>query len=342
LDPAPGAAAPTASAKPIGVSANLLRKGAPLTYTVTTRDTVVGIAKKYLTRLSYWPQLFGARELSTTQLFVGDTLRLITLDQRKILVVDRASAATHYEKLTPQLKEMPMDMVPIIATKRLKSLFNHPQLFAESEFVQLPFVVASENVGQMYYTAGDVIYVKGQLGDPGARASIFSNFRALVDPDTQESLGYEVRYNGEGVVEQNGAVSSVRLTNTVNQVGNLDRVTVLSDQLEPEIIPHKSAKLIQGKIIALYDALTATAENNTVVINRGQRDGVEVGQVFDINDSRQIVDPSTNRDRPLYITLPAQVIGEVLIYKVYDKVAFGLVTDSSKPIAMNANVQSQY
>lgn len=324
-----------------GVTANLVRSNAPIVYTVKKNDTVMKLALMYLKKTGYWPQFLGVTSLSATRLYPGNTLRILSLDGNKILLVDRKSTRNSIDKLEPTVRSVSLEELPPISTKALKSLFIHPTLIPEKDFESLPMIVGGAVTGQLYYTSGDRVYLKNYIGQAGDQVAIFSKMRNIIDTDTQENLGYEVRYNGDGVIDQTGDVTSMDISYANYQISDLDRVVALPDQEIPDIIPHKSEILITGKIVDLYDALTATAENNTVVINRGARDGVNIGQIFEVTDTHKFVDPTSDPDNPKYLWAPPEAIGEVLIYKVYDKLSFGLVTDSSRPIKFNAVVQSQ-
>ncbi len=326
----------------VGVSIKLVKKTAPNYYVVKRNDTVTKLALMYLNKVGYWPQLLGVKSIATTKLYPGDNLQLILLDGKKVLLVEhKHNADSNYEKLEPKLRDVSLDELPPISTKMLRSMFLHPTIMPKSDFESLPTIVGSEVSEEIYYTPGDTAYVKGYIGQAGDNVSIYSTMRMIKDPDTDEELGYEVRYDGDGTIEQIGPISTMTIGNTNYPIAALDKVSPLIDQAIPEIIPHLPKQIISGKIVALYDSLTSTAENNTVVINRGARDGVDIGQVYDVTDTKKFIDPDSNTDDPKYLLALPQTIGEILIYKVYDKVSFGLITDSSRPIHLNYSVQSQ-
>ncbi len=325
-----------------GVPANMLKTSAPKNYVVKKTDTVMKLAHMYLKKIGYWPQFLGISSINKTRIYPGDSLQILTIDGVKLLTVSHAQGTT-IEKLEPEVHDLPNDELPTISIKKLKNLILRPTLIPEGEFEALPMVVSGGAPGDFTYTAGDNIYVKGlkeqQVGD---QVSVFSKFRKVSDPDTKESLGFEVRYNGDATITQIGPISSLELTSTVNYVSPLDRVISLPVQQIPDLTPHRSESMvITGKIVALYDAITSTAEDNTVIINRGSRDGVDPGMIFDITDTRKVIDPTSNMDHPKYLVMPPTVIGELLIYKVYDKMSFGLITDSARPILINSIIQSQ-
>lgn len=331
----------TQSVRGNGVPASMIKNNAPKDYTVKKSDTVMKIAHMYLKKVGYWPQFVGVTSIGKTKIYPGDNLQILTIDGLKLLTVQHSSRSV-VDKLEPEVRDLPNDELPPISIKKLKNLILHPMLIPENDFEALPMVVSGGAPGDITYTAGDTIYVKGlkdqQVGD---QVSVFSKFRKIIDPDTKESLGFEVRYNGDATISQIGPVSSLELTNTVNYVSPLDRVINMPVQQIPDLTPHRSDLVITGKIVALYDAITSTAEDNTVIINRGSRDGVDSGMIFDITDTRKVIDPTSDMDHPKYLVMPPTVIGELLIYKVYDKMSFGLITDSARPVLINAIVQSQ-
>jgi LysM repeat protein len=328
-----------------GVRTNLVKSTAPRSYTVKKTDTVMKLAEMYLKKISYWSQFMGVSRFNATKLYPGDQLQILGVDGYKVLVVSRGNSSSNspsYEKLVPTARDIDSDALPPMSIRKLRNMLMKPTLVDQNIFESLPVVVGGGEVGQYMYTAGDNIYVKGLTEiDIGSQVSVLSKFREIVDPDSKESLGYEVHWDGTAILDQLGPVSTLHVNNTVSQISPLDRIMSVAEPNIPVIVPHKSDQIISGKIVALYDSLTSTAEDNTVVINRGARDGVDVGLVFDITSTRKIVDPTSNQDKPKYLIIPPEIIGEVIVYKVYDKLSFGLVTDSNHAIELYSVVQSQ-
>lgn len=326
----------------LGVSSNDIKKNAPIEYTVKKNDTVSKISSMYLKKIGLWPQFLGVDKLSDTKLYPGDKLKIVSLDGRKILIVAVIGGRdNYYEKLTPTVRTVSMDSLPPIPTAQLRNMFSNPIVMNPKVFESLPMIIGGSNSSGLYYSMGDNIYVKNYMGGVGDRVMVISRFRDLIDPDTKEVLGNEYRWDGEGVMTQVGDVSSLEPTKVQFQMTALDRIMPAEDLFAETIVPHKSDYIIDGKIIAMYDSLTSTGQNNSVVINRGSRDGVQVGTVFDITDGHTFVDPTSPTDSPKYISAPEMSIGELLVYKVYDKVAFALVTDSIKEIPLYAKIKSQ-
>ncbi|MFZ9440008.1 MAG: peptidoglycan-binding protein, partial [Hylemonella sp.] len=73
-------------------------------------------------------------------------------------------------------------------------------------------------------------------------------------------------------------------------------------------------------------AVVNAAQNQVVVINRGQRDGLESGHVLAIlKDGRQLVD-KTDPNRP-QLKLPDERNGLLMVFLTFDKLSYGLVLD---------------
>ena len=71
--------------------------------------------------------------------------------------------------------------------------------------------------------------------------------------------------------------------------------------------------------------------NNTIVINKGNRDGMEEGNVLAVYKNGGKVDG---------ITLPDSRTGLVMVYRVFDKVSYALVMQTKRPVNLNDFVRN--
>jgi hypothetical protein len=121
-------------------------------------------------------------------------------------------------------------------------------------------------------------------------------------------------------------------------------------QLEnPYFTPHAPNAEIGGQIISVHDGHTQLGQYYVVTLNRGSSDGLEPGHVLDIHrPGRLTADP-----RPIYkrdgvphgpgggfnnvtggdpIPLPDEISGQLMIFKTYDRISYGLVMTSIRHI----------
>jgi len=130
-------------------------------------------------------------------------------------------------------------------------------------------------------------------------------------------------------------------------------------------VPRAPGKSVRGRIVNTYGSLWETGPTGIVALSRGSRDGLEVGHVLAIYRSQSTANfqmrnsplygerPSTYyqeqlnvRNSPLYsqgdpispestASLPDERYGLVMIFRTFDRAAFGLVMQSSRPVAVN-------
>ena len=257
----------------------------------------------------------------------------------------REDKIQNVEKLKPQIRELPNNKsTHITSLNKLRNLLSKPCIMESSTFNNAPQLIAGPD-GQTMYSLGDTIYATNFTGQTGDIVSLFSPIKIIYDPDSGEDLGLSVRYNGVAVVDAVGEIATLHIVAMYKQIGRGDKVLLMLNTDNNDFNLKYSKTTITGKVVAMDDDATFTAEDNTVAINRGANDGVEVGQIMRIYSNRNVANSSTLMDNDVpnsqAIQLPAKLIGEMIVYKVYPKVSFGLVTDSISPIYLNAMVQSE-
>jgi hypothetical protein len=77
-----------------------------------------------------------------------------------------------------------------------------------------------------------------------------------------------------------------------------------------------------------------------VIINRGRREGIELGHVLALYRDRPSVTPANAVSRKEKIRLPAERYGIVFVFRVFDKVSYALVMNSTQPVNVNDVVQT--
>jgi hypothetical protein len=98
-------------------------------------------------------------------------------------------------------------------------------------------------------------------------------------------------------------------------------------------IPHVPDKPQEGQIIRIYgDAVVYAGQNQVVVINRGEKDGLEPGHVLQIWRDGMLAQDKTDPARP-FVRLPKERNGFMMVFRTFDKLSYALVlqiTDAVK------------
>jgi len=74
-----------------------------------------------------------------------------------------------------------------------------------------------------------------------------------------------------------------------------------------------------------------------VTVNRGDREGLEVGDVLAIYQTGQVVEDPVTREM---VALPDVRAGVLMIFAVYEKASFGLVLTASRPLAVGDKLKN--
>ncbi|HEV8520528.1 MAG TPA: LysM domain-containing protein [Burkholderiales bacterium] len=260
-----------------------LASGAPDRYVVVPGDTLWSIASRYLKSPWKWHELWRmnrAQIKNPNRIYPGD-----------VIVLDRSAADVRLQllksdtiKLSPQAltSDLAAEPVPTIPIADIEPFLSKPLVIAQDQLVAAPRIVRTQE-DRVALGAGNIAYAQGITQDQGDYWQIFRAGPVLVDPDTQESLGYQAIYLGEAKVAKYGAVSTLEIVKSPLEIyaGDYLLPSPRQDLLE-NYLPHAPDKKIDARIIAAYGGLFEVGNNAIVAISKGARDGVEVGHVFAI------------------------------------------------------------
>ncbi len=89
---------------------------------------------------------------------------------------------------------------------------------------------------------------------------------------------------------------------------------------------------MKGQVISLFDALFGFAKFQVAVINRGSRDGLEVGHLLETYSAGETVKDRFNLREKGNIDLPDKQSGLMMVFRIFDKVSYGLILESTLAI----------
>ncbi len=327
---------------PIEISPN-----APDKHIVVKGDTLWGISGKFLQKPWRWPEVWQLNKEQIRNphlIYPGDVVYLDTSGGSPRLRLGKglngsSASASGTIKMTPQQRVDSTDRSPIptISALAIEPFLNRPLIVNESELTNAPRVMATQE-GRVYLAAGDVAYVRG-LKDSNTEWHIYRNAKPVIDPDTKAVLGYEALFVGTGRIERNGDPATMRLSSVREEIGVGDRL-VAADKTRPvSYAPRPPEKAIDGKILQVFRGVSQAGRNNVVSINAGTQTGVEVGHVLAIESTGEtVVDRESEKKER--VKLPNETIGHMLVFRVFDKIAYGLIMDSSTSVQIGATVKT--
>lgn len=157
-------------------------------------------------------------------------------------------------------------------------------------------------------------------------------------------LGYEVLEFGTLQVTRAGNPSSALVTYSDFEVKAGDYVLPLDPTpYDDEFVPHPPATAPDNmRVVAFTDALNAVGARQVIAMSRGSADGVDNGTTYSIYADGETVhdqtDYPTGKTRAFFnprdakVTLPPEFIGHVMVFRTFERVSYGLVMDSIRPV----------
>jgi hypothetical protein len=245
-------------------------------------------------------------------------------------------------KLSPTIRRQTLasSAITSIPPSAILSFLSRPLVVGDQELNSAPTLVAGPE-SRVVLSAGDTAFAKGVVWEEHAGWSVFRPGRTLSDPDTKEVLGREAVYLGDAQISEFGEVSTVLLTKAVQEIAPGDRLAKVPEIQALAYVPHAPSGLVKGRVIAgPNDSVSEIGSKEVVVINRGSREGIEIGHVLALYRDRPMVTPANAVDRKEKIKLPAERYGMVFIFRVFEKVSYGLVLNSTRPVNVLDIVQT--
>jgi len=326
-----------------------LAKDAPDRYVVVKGDTLWDISGRFLQKPWRWPEIW---ELNREEIrdphwiYPGDVILLDRSGAQPRLRLARSvgsgsSAAggnLPVEKLSPRVRVGPLtqEAIPTINSTDIEAFLNRPLVVDENGLASNPRIVATQE-GRVFLGRGELAYVRGIEQPQVSEWHIYRSARPLLDPDTRKPIAWEALFLGTGKLERPGDPASLRVVATNEEVGTGDRLMPAERALPIVYAPRAPEAKVAGRIVAVYRGVTQVGRNSVVAVNVGTENGIEVGHVLGIAHRGATITDRTAAEREK-VVLPDEPVGHLLVFRVFDKIAYGLVMDASQPIAVGDDV----
>lgn len=321
---------------------NPLKDGHPDKYIVLKGDTLWGISDKFLESPWLWPEIWQVNpQIENPHLiFPGDTIGLVYVDGQAKLTVLRRGAQGRTVKLTPTARITPIDTaIPSIPMDAIDSFIVNNRIVEEELLLRAPYIISGEE-GQLIGGKDDKVYARGNFGgQPLKRYGIYRGGDRYIDPVTKELLGFEALEMGSAkVTAQNNDVLTMILTETNQDIRIGDRL-LESEEVKLETVFHPSSPEleIRGHIIAVPGGVSQVGQFDVVVINKGEREKIKPGNVLAIYRKGTLVKDPIAKET---VELPAERAGLLMIFRVFDKVSYGLVLRSKRVLSVLDEVRN--
>lgn len=344
-----------------------IRKDAPDRHIVVKGDTLWDISEKFFRDPWKWPYIWGMNRDTINDphwIYPGD---VIFLDRASgTLRIGTGGAAntgsttgntnntptpnspsgsgdagvagemSDLIRLSPKVRESQSihDIIPSIPAKIIAPFLSRPLVVETGELDDAPMLIGARE-GRVILAEGDTGFVHGVSPDKGDKWQIYRPGKKLIDPETDEVLGIEAVYLGNAEVTAFADVSTIKITHSVEETYGGDRLITPANEPIGTYLPRAPESNISAQVISVYGGVSQAGQNAAVTLNKGARDGLEVGHVLALYHKGEKVKQSGKK-----FTLPDQRYGLVFVFRVFDKVSYALVMQAVLPVQLLDRAQT--
>lgn len=325
----------------------------PSGYVVKKGDTLWDISGEFLSKPWLWPEIWDVNpQIENPHLiYPGDQVALRYINGKPMIVVSRDGQVVNSaergekfipmsankggtERLSPKIFEESLaSAIPTIPGDAIQQFLIYPRVVDQKTIDDSPYVIGDFE-GRLASATGHQIYVRGgKINKQQTQYGIFRESEELRDPDTNELLGYEVTHVGDANLLYPGDPSTLLITSNRMETISGDRIMSQNQNFAiHNYVPRVPQIDGEGKIVSLFDAITQTGRGQVVVVNLGTREGVRVGDVMAIEHrGGRILDRFSGKPHD-FVDIPNTRIGVMMVFRTFDKVAYGLIMESQRPI----------
>lgn len=321
----------------------------PDMYTVVKGDTLWDISGKFLQYPWQWPEIWEINQQIKNPhlIFPGDKLVFSFVNgQPRVRRVGNGPRPTF--KLSPSKRIEELNLaIPTIKLEKIAPFLTGNRIVRNKELKKAPYVVGTSEDHLIAATDYE-IYVKDlPVEDKNYRFGIYQRGKAYFNPENpREKLGYEAIYLGEADLIKKGAPATLKITKAKAEIINGSRLLPLNDdEFNSNFLPKAAQTKKIGQIIGSLTSGIQSGVNNisvtdVVLINYGLKEGIDVGDVFNIYRKGHVISDPLNKKSK--IKLPNEFAGNMLVFKIFKKISYAIIMDAKQVIKVGDLVVSPY
>ncbi len=326
------------------VTREAMNPTAPATYTVKRGDTLWDISAMYLKDPWLWPEIWhvNPQVANPHLIYPGDVLALVYgSDGRPAVILRQGGAA----RLDPMLRSSPLDgAIATIPYAAIAAFLERPSVVSKDQIRNAPRIIAFRD-SHLIAGADHTAYVRGFHGSAQTnnRFNVVHVGDKIVDPDDGNVIGYQGIYAATAVVTRTGDPTTTKLTDSAREALVGDSLLNPENEAPLNFQPRAPRRNIRGRIVSVMEGVRLIGQYRIVAINRGRRHGLESGHVLAIDESGETIRDRTSGHLAgmklgsafaQRIKLPNERAATLLVFKVYDRMSYGLVVEAQQPVKL--------
>ena len=312
----------------------------PDTYLVKKGDTLWDISGKFLEKPWQWPEIWHVNPdiANPNLIYPGDVLNLVYVDGKPQLRVVRGDAGNTVKmspcpagKLCPTARVEALESpIPAIPLDIINPFLVGDRVVSAKQLDAAPYVLSGSQQ-HVITSAGDLFYARGVFNQDMTMYGIFRQDEVYRDAVTNELLGIHAVDIGSAKIKNvEKDVAQLSVLRSTREILANDRLLPNEERrIDSIFYPSSPATAIEGQVIDVVSGVSQVGAMSVVVINKGEREELKVGNILAIyQEADKVRDPVTGE----WVKLLNERAGLLMVFNVFEKASFGLVLQADRPL----------
>ncbi|OEU62590.1 MAG: hypothetical protein BBJ57_05805 [Desulfobacterales bacterium PC51MH44] len=299
-------------------------------YTVQKGDTLWDLSERFADSPWLWPDLWSYNDQISNPhwIYPGERIRLFYRKGSGSFVIKTVQG-------TQTTKEATLIEPPYY----YYSLINSIGFIKKEPATPLGIIFKAQDDKKMI-SQGDLVYIR-QKGDTplilGDKYTVYRTLKPIHDQKSEALIG--IQHYLTGTVEITNIEPGFALARVVQSFRDLavNDLLIPYKKRSPKIPLTESKKGLNGKIVKSEDQRSIIGSNIVAFIDKGSKDEVKLGQLYDIYyQAKHQLDQDTRKD----VLLTPVVYGTLLVLHAEQTTSTVLITQSDQSISPGATFGS--
>ncbi|HEY2902725.1 MAG TPA: LysM domain-containing protein [Polyangia bacterium] len=321
----------------------------PDTHVVKKGDTLWSICDSYFHDPWRWPKVWAQNPDITNPhwIFPGQNIKLGAISHVTPGAVsdDASGDGASGDKRTERVR-----IVRAAGSTSIDNGMLREVGFVDTHELSFAGTINGSREEKILLASGDQAYVEFSQARPlkaGERFTVYKvdETNPVKEPGSSLTIGYIVRMYGDITIDTltDRPVASATLVNLIEPVERGYRVGPIFKQFKA-VAPRKNEISTTARVVAAIQPNLLIAQNMFVVLNRGTRHGVELGNRFIIIRQGDGYRPRMENWNDMDHRFPPDSVAELLIVDVREETAMGWVSQGNREIRIGdvADMQKGY
>lgn len=242
--------------------------------------------------------------------------------------------------------------IPAIPLDKISAFLKGTIIVSETELENLPYLLGNRS-GTLLSENNEEVFAKGSWDDEINEYNIVRGGQIYTDPESGAIVGLEGKHIGTAtIVNRDGSNATLLTANVEEEIRKGDRFIASSgSRIDSNYFPRPPSSSIEGRIIDISSGRTVGNLYDTIVINRGSKNRLRVGNLLalqkpdiEIEDDigkatlGQQVKQSLGFSNDNVETFSGEKYATVLIYRVFEDASLGIILSADQAVRLEDRV----